>query len=259
MPAEAATSWGAFRFCRLLWCDIVNRNENALAVMLHGNSYAVYNGETGEWLVHLARSADRDARTCGMVSPSMLDFPDSASATRESASSLGAMIIKLRDELSDRPAIERLEGCSFSDVEKNIMSIPQESSTHAVAPTDTEVDEVVHHIKTIQLHWGMVPREDSTLARNFALGLAGPAYKTPFDVAHELVFVNRIYMFTIYGELIEDVMRKVAAQIKKRYRLPWTGTWQIVRFYVPEMLKMHLLRRSGRYQHILRDSLSCKN
>ena len=105
-------------------------------------------------------------------------------------------------------------------------------------------------VQNIQKSWGMEPRNDSKLTVNYALGTCEDEYPTPYDVAHELMFTDRIYKFTLYGQIIEDVMREVAGIIKRKYRIPWTGTWKIVRFYVPSMLKFYLMRKTGRYFHL---------
>lgn len=105
-------------------------------------------------------------------------------------------------------------------------------------------------VQNIQKSWGMEPRNDSKLTVSYALGTCEDEYPTPHDVAHELMFTDRIYKFTLYGQIIEDVMREVAGFIKRKYKIPWTGTWKIVRFYVPPMLKFYLMRKTGRYFHL---------
>lgn len=109
---------------------------------------------------------------------------------------------------------------------------------------DSQRREAVH---AAQRRMGMEPRDDSALTERFAAGEADPEYATPEEVAHELCVVDHIYRTTLYGEVIEDVMRGVAHRLREETgrRLPWGEVWRIVRFYVPTMLKVHCLRASG--------------
>ena len=77
--------------------------------------------------------------------------------------------------------------------------------------------ERIIEVQTIQRSWGMEPRNDSKLTVSYALGTCEDEYPTSYDVAHELMFTDRIYKFTLYGQLIEDVMREVASIIKRKY------------------------------------------
>lgn len=103
----------------------------------------------------------------------------------------------------------------------------------------------MNEIHELQKKVGMNPREDSRLTRQYAEGCADPEFASVQDVVHELYIVDGIFRTTLYGEVIEDVMRRVADQLRERYRVTWTVAWDIVRFYVPTMLKLHMLRRSG--------------
>jgi len=93
---------------------------------------------------------------------------------------------------------------------------------------------------------GMHPRDDSRLTVLYAHGACDPEYATAFDVAHELWMVDQIYKTTLYGEVVEDTLRCIAARLREAYALSWSATWQIVRFYAPTMLKLYMLRASGR-------------
>ena len=97
-----------------------------------------------------------------------------------------------------------------------------------------------------QRRLGMEPRADSRLALQFASGTCEQEYQTAAQVAEELVLVDRIYKTTLYGEIIEETMRAIANRIKREYRvIPWAVVWEIVRFYVPTMLKIHCMLTSG--------------
>lgn len=111
--------------------------------------------------------------------------------------------------------------------------------------TNHDVDACIRQIHNLQKKVGMQPRNDSRLTRQYAEGCADPEFVTINDVVHELYIVDAIFRTTLYGEVIEDVMRQVANEIRRRYRLTWTVAWDIVRFYVPTMLKLHMLRRCG--------------
>ena len=104
---------------------------------------------------------------------------------------------------------------------------------------------------------GMQPRADSKLTLLYANGEADPLYATAADVAHELCVVDHIFRTTLYGEIIEEVMRRVAAALRAETadssgvpRLTWTDAWIVVRNYVPTMLKLHSLRFTAQLAHL---------
>lgn len=94
-----------------------------------------------------------------------------------------------------------------------------------------------------QRHYGMEPRDDSKLTEAYANGETS----MPADeVARELFATDYIYRTTLYGDIIEDFMRLVAARLRKDHPgLSWTSTWVIVRFYAPMALKLMCLRSGG--------------
>lgn len=100
-------------------------------------------------------------------------------------------------------------------------------------------------VKDEQLRIGMTPRNDSILTYNFAIRDVPDYLDDAKTVAHELAIVDFIHKNTKYGELIEDVMREVASHICSKYRLDWTTTWKLTRFYVPDMLKLYCVRQAG--------------
>jgi hypothetical protein len=97
----------------------------------------------------------------------------------------------------------------------------------------------VAHVCAIQREMGMVPRDDSLLTVQYALGTAGPMYRSPREVAQDLKAVDLIYQMTLYGDIVEDVMRRVAEWIKDSYDLPWGEVWTLVRAFVPTMIKLY--------------------
>lgn len=92
---------------------------------------------------------------------------------------------------------------------------------------------------------GMEPRKDSILTYNYAIGNVPDFMDSTEVVAHELKIVDYIYKNTDYEALIVEVMREVAGFVHFKYKLDWTTTWEIVRFYTPTMLKLHCLNKKG--------------
>lgn len=93
-----------------------------------------------------------------------------------------------------------------------------------------------------QEHYNMKPRSDSKLTRMFVSG------ELPWSadvVARELMATDFIFKQTLYGELSERFFRAVAHRLRKRHRLSWTATWDIVRFYAPIALKLMCLGHCG--------------
>ena len=100
----------------------------------------------------------------------------------------------------------------------------------------------VQAVQAAQRCLGMEPRNDSRLTYLYAVGDC-MAHEPPSVIAHELVTVDTIYRETEYGQIIEDVLRELAAHLRRTYALSWTDTWDIVRFYGPTMLKLYLVRQ----------------
>ena len=98
------------------------------------------------------------------------------------------------------------------------------------------------HAEQRRLH--MEPRSDSNLTRLFAEGQLDPCV-TPDVVARELMATDFIYKNTLYGEVIEEYMRHVAGSLRETYKLTWSSTWTITRFYAPIALKLMCLSASG--------------
>lgn len=99
-------------------------------------------------------------------------------------------------------------------------------------------EERIVEVCKLQQKYGMEPRTDSYLTKKYA---SGETDQTAEEIAKELVCVDYIYKNTLYGELIEEYMRQLAGLIKNKYRLNWTDTWEIVRFYGPDSLKLMCL------------------
>ena len=131
------------------------------------------------------------------------------------------------------------------------------TATTATAPTlpvaaSDAARERVDAVHAAQRARGMEPRGDSRLTQLFADGVADAVYASADDVAHELCVVDHIFRTTLYGEIIEDVMRRVAHELREATgrRLSWPDTWQVVRAHVPTLLKLHSLRWSGQLAHV---------
>lgn len=97
-------------------------------------------------------------------------------------------------------------------------------------------------LKAWQKHYGMVPREDSKLTDLFVAGhLPGISAA---EVARELVVTDVIYKQTLYGDVIETFLRKLAIALRNAYPcLTWKSTWDIVKFYGPIGLKLMCVSR----------------
>lgn len=107
-----------------------------------------------------------------------------------------------------------------------------------------EQKERLNAVKNKQIELGMTPRSDSILAYNYSMGNVPQYLNDPQTVAKELVIVDRIYQNSNYSDIIEDVMREVAGFVKFYYKIDWNTTWDIVRYYVPDMLKLYCIRKS---------------
>jgi hypothetical protein len=90
----------------------------------------------------------------------------------------------------------------------------------------------------------MEPRTDSRLTELFCTDKLSEDW-TADIVVRELVATDFLFKNTLYGEILEDFMRMVAYELRRRYRLTWTKTWEIVKFYAPIALKLLCLERSG--------------
>lgn len=106
-----------------------------------------------------------------------------------------------------------------------------------------KIDEVYECQKKI----GMSPRADSLLTYNYAIGNVPDYLDNAESVANELVAVDYIFKNTNYSAIIEDVMREVAHNLKYKYHLDWNSTWEMTRFYVPDMLKLYCVKKNGGY------------
>ena len=122
--------------------------------------------------------------------------------------------------------------------------MPFNLSDHADKMTEEQLSKI-DQVKEEQMKIGMQPRNDSILTYNYATGNVPEYLNSPFIIAHELKIVDYIYKNTDYGSIIEDVMREIANFIKRKYRLDWNTTWEMVRFYVPDMLKMYCIRKNN--------------
>lgn len=105
-------------------------------------------------------------------------------------------------------------------------------------------DAKLHELQKWQRTYNMIPRQDSRLTELFCSGQLPSEWTAPL-VARELVATDFIYKNTLYGEMVEEFMRIVAADLRRKYRISWAKTWEIVRFYGPPALKLLCLERCG--------------
>lgn len=96
-------------------------------------------------------------------------------------------------------------------------------------------------IHATQRQQGMEPRNDSILTYKYAAGELPD--DVPSSIATELVIVNTICQQTNYCNILEHVMRHIAAVLKNKHQLNWTDAWIVARFYVPSMLKLYCFRK----------------
>lgn len=95
-----------------------------------------------------------------------------------------------------------------------------------------------------QRHYNMEPRDDSRLTELYAAGETGAM--TAHEVARELVATDYVYRATLYGEVIEAFMRRVAERLRAAHPgLSWAGTWTVVRAYAPIALRLMCVRSAG--------------
>ena len=96
-----------------------------------------------------------------------------------------------------------------------------------------------------QLYYNMTPRSDSRLTHMFANQELDVSV-TADQVARELLATDFIYKNTLYGDMIQDFLRRVADELREVHPdLSWTDTWDIVRFYGPHALKLMCISASG--------------
>ena len=101
----------------------------------------------------------------------------------------------------------------------------------------------IDDVRRAQTALCMTPRNDSILTYNYAIGDVPDYMDDAKVVAEELVIVDHIHANTNYATIIEDVMREIASFIHFKYNIDWTSTWEMVRFYVPDMLKLYCVRK----------------
>ena len=118
----------------------------------------------------------------------------------------------------------------------------KEGSVDRIRMQRDEYDRRVQEVHGWQRYYNMEPRGDSHLTRLYA---EGKVDLHPAEVARELMATDFIFKNTLYGEIIEDFMREVAARVRRTYRLSWKATWDVVRVYAPPMLKLICLMQSG--------------
>ena len=111
---------------------------------------------------------------------------------------------------------------------------------HHGFPNLEEICNRIDNVRKIQERNGMAYRDDSRLTWLYATSMTNEV--SALDVAKELMWVDWFYQKTDYSSLLEQLIRLWAAEIRQKYRLSWSVSYEIVRQYVPEMLKVYLLR-----------------
>lgn len=107
---------------------------------------------------------------------------------------------------------------------------------------DRAMDNRIVELNRWLRHYNMVPRADSELCRLFAENRLSARADV---VARELMATHFLYSQTLYGELSETYHRALANAVRKKYRLNWTSTWILVKFYGRVSLKLLMLLRCG--------------
>jgi len=88
-------------------------------------------------------------------------------------------------------------------------------------------------------------RDDSRLAFLWATGRLDPTWDAG-EVCHEMMSMQFICANTCYNEVSQPFLRCLANGFKKKYKLKsWSTTWNIVREYGPDILKLICLVESG--------------
>ena len=124
------------------------------------------------------------------------------------------------------------------------MGFNLQTALNAVPPEQRDVvNSRIELVHSAQRRLGMEPRNDSQLTFRYGIDDLEDD-DIPSAIANELVVVDKIYNTSSYPLIVEDVLRELADHIKHRYRLSWTDTWEIVRFYGPTMLKLYCFRTS---------------
>lgn len=103
----------------------------------------------------------------------------------------------------------------------------------------------IKEVQDWQRYYNVEPRSDSRLTLLYASGQLGQ-HVTADAVARELLCTDYIYKHTLYGEVLEVFMRRVADRLRTYHEsLSWTATWEIVRFYAPIALKLMCVSSAG--------------
>ena len=109
--------------------------------------------------------------------------------------------------------------------------------------TDADYLTRKYEVHRLQTMLNMQPRSDSVLTERYA---RGETHLSAEEVARELMATDFLYTHTLYGELLEEFMREVAERVRAiHHPLSWTATWNIVRAYAPDALKLMLVSSSG--------------
>lgn len=120
------------------------------------------------------------------------------------------------------------------DLAKSLASLPQNEQLR--------VTQRLELVFAAQRRLGMEPRNDSQLTWKYANNELDED-EAPSAIANELCIVDSLFKETSYSDIIEDVLRELANHIKGKYKLNWTDTWELTRFYGPTMLKLYCYKK----------------
>lgn len=122
-----------------------------------------------------------------------------------------------------------------------VMEDSSVSVSHMAETIEARRDDV----RAWQRYYNMTPREDSRLTELYAYGQTDPRLDAS-AVARELLATDYLYKHSLYGEVLEDFLRRVAQELRTYHpTLSWTATWDIVRFYGPSALKLMCVSSGG--------------
>lgn len=206
---------------------MTKRNANSAIVIPSTRSSDRRIMSTGECWDHLCRSPLSARRTCGTLISLTTEGSTRSSCIRFSR--VGVALVSRKKK--------NAAGTHSWSLRRSIM-VATSVATFMLDATESQ-RATVAGICAIQRSMGMNPRDDSLLTVNYALGQTGSLYKSPYEVAQDLTAVDLIYETTLYAEIVEDLMRRIAAWIEAAYGLPWGDVWALVRAFAPTMIKLY--------------------
>ena len=112
-------------------------------------------------------------------------------------------------------------------------------------PWRGEVRARLEYLERILYSYSFELRDDSRLAFLWATGRLHCSWDA-MEVCHEMMSIQFICANTLYTDLSQPFLRCLAKGLKEKYKLKsWSTTWNIVREYGPDILKLICLVDSG--------------